>query len=88
MVEWNDETLRFTLRQFARASERAHLCVAHFDTTKKDYDRCAALLAIGEASGLRNLMRHMMRDLPAEVCTDMYSLDLEANRLTHAESTI
>lgn len=83
MIEWNDETLRFVLRHFARASECAHLCVAHFDTTKKDYDRCAALMALGEASGLRSLMRQMMRELPSEVATSMYSLDQEVSRLIH-----
>lgn len=84
MIEMNDQTLGFVVRQFTRASDRAHMCVAHFHTTNKDEDRCSALLAVGEASGLRNLLRHLMKDLPTEVAANMYDLDQTATQLTHA----
>lgn len=83
MIYIDDQALSFIVRRFSQASERAHLCVAHYDTTGKDSDRCAALFAIGEASGIRNLLLQVMRKLPTEVAADMHSLDQEITRLTY-----
>ncbi len=81
MIEMNDQTLGFVLRQFGRACGRAQLCVAHYDETKKDSDRSEALFAIGEASGIRNLLRHLTRDLPTHAAEAISHLDQEVTRL-------
>lgn len=84
MLELDDKAFRAIERQFFRAADRAEACVAHYRRTGKAEDRIEALFAIGEASGLRNVIRLATREF-ATVANTMSALMIEYDYLKYAD---
>lgn len=83
-MELDDRAYRNIERMFFDAIQRANLCIQHYRSTGHPADRIDAIQAIGEASGIRNIIRQATSDF-AEVAQAMYDLDQQYDSLKYRE---